>query len=135
MWNVARFVAASLRGSRRLSTAIPGPCIVHKRGTDILHDPWFNKVEFLNLAPCSSISTPYCSCSYDLDWPFTVMKSFFTGELQFLIIFAGIILPKKLEVKVVLASDLDISDCCLSSFHMKEASLNRSNSTEGSRIG
>lgn len=25
------------------ATAIPGPCIVHKRGTDILHDPWFNK--------------------------------------------------------------------------------------------
>lgn len=23
--------------------AVPGPCIVHKRGTDILHDPWFNK--------------------------------------------------------------------------------------------
>ncbi|KVH89144.1 Malic enzyme, NAD-binding [Cynara cardunculus var. scolymus] len=22
---------------------IPGPCIVHKRGADILHDPWFNK--------------------------------------------------------------------------------------------
>ncbi|OWM64201.1 hypothetical protein CDL15_Pgr018772 [Punica granatum] len=44
MWNVARLaVAASLRGSRRLSTAIPGPCIVHKRGADILHDPWFNK--------------------------------------------------------------------------------------------
>ncbi|KAG5251530.1 NAD-dependent malic enzyme family protein [Salix suchowensis] len=26
------------------TAAIPGPCIVHKRGTDILHDPWFNKV-------------------------------------------------------------------------------------------
>jgi malate dehydrogenase (decarboxylating) len=26
-----------------LSTAIPGPSIVHKRGADILHDPWFNK--------------------------------------------------------------------------------------------
>ncbi|XP_062200385.1 NAD-dependent malic enzyme 59 kDa isoform, mitochondrial-like [Phragmites australis] len=23
--------------------AVPGPCIVHKRGTDILHDPWYNK--------------------------------------------------------------------------------------------
>ncbi|KAL3743474.1 hypothetical protein ACJRO7_018725 [Eucalyptus globulus] len=43
MWNFARIAASSLRGSRRLSTAIPGPCIVHKRGADILHDPWFNK--------------------------------------------------------------------------------------------
>ncbi|KAE8772175.1 NAD-dependent malic enzyme 59 kDa isoform, mitochondrial [Hordeum vulgare] len=23
--------------------AVRGPCIVHKRGTDILHDPWYNK--------------------------------------------------------------------------------------------
>ena len=48
MWrNIARFSKAAGRtgGSRRcLSTAIPGPCIVHKRGSDILHDPWFNKV-------------------------------------------------------------------------------------------
>jgi len=37
--------AARTHGSRRcFSTAIPGPCIVHKRGADILHDPWFNKV-------------------------------------------------------------------------------------------
>ncbi|KAI3434360.1 Malic enzyme [Psidium guajava] len=43
MWNFARIAASSLRGTRRLSTAIPGPCIVHKRGADILHDPWFNK--------------------------------------------------------------------------------------------
>ncbi|XP_038878987.1 NAD-dependent malic enzyme 59 kDa isoform, mitochondrial [Benincasa hispida] len=43
MWNLAKFTAASLSRSRRLSTAIPGPCIVHKRGADILHDPWFNK--------------------------------------------------------------------------------------------
>ncbi|OAY62329.1 NAD-dependent malic enzyme 2, mitochondrial isoform X1 [Manihot esculenta] len=43
MWNVARFATSSLRRSRRFSTAIPGPCIVHKRGADILHDPWFNK--------------------------------------------------------------------------------------------
>ncbi|KAF4397841.1 hypothetical protein G4B88_019562 [Cannabis sativa] len=43
MWKAARFAASSLRRSRRLSTAIPGPCIVHKRGADILHDPWFNK--------------------------------------------------------------------------------------------
>ncbi|KAJ0967093.1 hypothetical protein J5N97_024010 [Dioscorea zingiberensis] len=41
MWNLAR-AAWILRQSRRFST-IPGPCIVHKRGTDILHDPWFNK--------------------------------------------------------------------------------------------
>ncbi|KAL5167000.1 NAD-dependent malic enzyme isoform, mitochondrial [Glycine soja] len=40
MWKVVRFAAAR---SRRFSTAIPGPCKVHKRGTDILHDPWFNK--------------------------------------------------------------------------------------------
>ncbi|GAV90090.1 malic domain-containing protein/Malic_M domain-containing protein [Cephalotus follicularis] len=44
MWNIARFAASSLRRSRRsFSSAIPGPCIVHKRGADILHDPWFNK--------------------------------------------------------------------------------------------
>ncbi|XP_062155635.1 NAD-dependent malic enzyme 59 kDa isoform, mitochondrial [Alnus glutinosa] len=43
MWKLARFAAANLSRSRRLSTAIPGPCIVHKRGADILHDPWFNK--------------------------------------------------------------------------------------------
>ena len=55
MWrNIAGFskaaaatAAARTHGSRRcLSTAIPGPCIVHKRGADILHDPWFNKVLF-----------------------------------------------------------------------------------------
>ncbi|XP_047147621.1 NAD-dependent malic enzyme 59 kDa isoform, mitochondrial-like isoform X4 [Vigna umbellata] len=40
MWKVVRFAASR---SRRFSTAIPGPCKVHKRGTDILHDPWFNK--------------------------------------------------------------------------------------------
>ncbi|XP_074591960.1 NAD-dependent malic enzyme 59 kDa isoform, mitochondrial [Curcuma longa] len=40
MWKLAR-VAWSLRQARRMS--IPGPCIVSKRGTDILHDPWFNK--------------------------------------------------------------------------------------------
>jgi hypothetical protein len=45
MWKLARFAAANLSRSRRLSTAIPGPCIVHKRGADILHDPWFNKVK------------------------------------------------------------------------------------------
>ncbi|EOX96047.1 NAD-dependent malic enzyme 2 isoform 4 [Theobroma cacao] len=44
MWNLARFAASRLSRSRRLfSSAIPGPCIVHKRGADILHDPWFNK--------------------------------------------------------------------------------------------
>ncbi|KAK1430331.1 hypothetical protein QVD17_12992 [Tagetes erecta] len=25
------------------TTPVPAPCIVHKRGSDILHDPWFNK--------------------------------------------------------------------------------------------
>ncbi|KAL4621844.1 hypothetical protein ACB092_06G257500 [Castanea dentata] len=43
MWNIARFAASNLSRSRRFSTVIPGPCIVHKRGADILHDPWFNK--------------------------------------------------------------------------------------------
>ncbi|KAL1322203.1 hypothetical protein HN51_067124 [Arachis hypogaea] len=43
MWKLARFAATSLARSRRFSTAIPGPCMVHKRGADILHDPWFNK--------------------------------------------------------------------------------------------
>ncbi|KAF3441298.1 hypothetical protein FNV43_RR15211 [Rhamnella rubrinervis] len=44
MWRVARFGGSKLCRSRRLlSTVIPGPCIVHKRGADILHDPWFNK--------------------------------------------------------------------------------------------
>ncbi|KAF7814596.1 NAD-dependent malic enzyme 59 kDa isoform, mitochondrial [Senna tora] len=43
MWNLARFAASKLSRSRRYSSAIPGPCIVHKRGADILHDPWFNK--------------------------------------------------------------------------------------------
>ncbi|KAM0949459.1 putative malate dehydrogenase (decarboxylating) [Dioscorea sansibarensis] len=42
MWKLAH-AACILRQSRRFSAAIPGPCIVHKRGTDILHDPWFNK--------------------------------------------------------------------------------------------
>ncbi|KAG8653607.1 hypothetical protein MANES_05G037900v8 [Manihot esculenta] len=43
MWKLARVAASSFRRSRWFSTAIPGPCIVHKRGADILHDPWFNK--------------------------------------------------------------------------------------------
>ncbi|XP_020260467.1 NAD-dependent malic enzyme 59 kDa isoform, mitochondrial [Asparagus officinalis] len=42
MWKLAR-AACNLRQLRRYSAAMPGPCIVHKRGTDILHDPWFNK--------------------------------------------------------------------------------------------
>lgn len=45
----AAAAALNLRQSRRLSicassTPIPAPSIVHKRGSDILHDPWFNKV-------------------------------------------------------------------------------------------
>ncbi|XP_038709711.1 NAD-dependent malic enzyme 59 kDa isoform, mitochondrial-like [Tripterygium wilfordii] len=43
MWNLARIAASSLNRSRRFSTLIPGPSMVHKRGADILHDPWFNK--------------------------------------------------------------------------------------------
>ncbi|PKU69000.1 NAD-dependent malic enzyme 59 kDa isoform, mitochondrial isoform X1 [Dendrobium catenatum] len=42
MWRFGRG-AWNLRQMRRFSVAVPGPCIVHKRGTDILHDPWFNK--------------------------------------------------------------------------------------------
>ncbi|KMZ74215.1 Malic enzyme [Zostera marina] len=42
MWYLARD-AWRLSQARWLSVAIPGPCIVNKRGTDILHDPWFNK--------------------------------------------------------------------------------------------
>ncbi|XP_042505999.1 NAD-dependent malic enzyme 59 kDa isoform, mitochondrial [Macadamia integrifolia] len=43
MWKLGRAAASNLRQARRFSAAIPAPCIVHKRGTDILHDPWFNK--------------------------------------------------------------------------------------------
>ncbi|KAF6149008.1 hypothetical protein GIB67_009627 [Kingdonia uniflora] len=43
MWRISRSVASNLRQTRHFSAAIPGPCIVHKRGADILHDPWFNK--------------------------------------------------------------------------------------------
>ncbi|KAL4361902.1 hypothetical protein GQ457_04G031830 [Hibiscus cannabinus] len=44
MWNMARFVASRLSRSRRcFSSMIPRPCIIHKRGADILHDPWINK--------------------------------------------------------------------------------------------
>ncbi|KAK8934161.1 hypothetical protein KSP39_PZI015049 [Platanthera zijinensis] len=42
MWRVCRSVM-NLRQARRFSVSVAGPCIVHKRGTDILHDPWFNK--------------------------------------------------------------------------------------------
>ncbi|CAA6655640.1 unnamed protein product [Spirodela intermedia] len=42
MWGLAR-VAWNLRQARRFSSVISGPYIVQKRGTDILHDPWFNK--------------------------------------------------------------------------------------------
>ncbi|KAL5224417.1 hypothetical protein ABZP36_011056 [Zizania latifolia] len=51
MWRQAARRSAQIR--RRLlsssapaagaGAAMPGPCIVHKRGTDILHDPWYNK--------------------------------------------------------------------------------------------
>uniref|UniRef100_A0A7C8ZII5 Malic enzyme n=1 Tax=Opuntia streptacantha TaxID=393608 RepID=A0A7C8ZII5_OPUST len=50
MWRLTRSAAASLRRSRRFSATvaapaatIPGPCMVPKRGADILQDPWFNK--------------------------------------------------------------------------------------------
>lgn len=64
MWrHAARRSSAQIRRSGVMSSssspaapaaaagaAVPGPCIVHKRGTDILHDPWFNKVP--DLAIC-----------------------------------------------------------------------------------
>ncbi|KAL8091799.1 NAD-dependent malic enzyme 59 kDa isoform, mitochondrial isoform X1 [Apium graveolens] len=44
MWRgVVRSAASNLRNSRTYSTAIPLPSIIHKRGIDVLHDPWFNK--------------------------------------------------------------------------------------------
>ncbi|KAL9228941.1 hypothetical protein vseg_004467 [Gypsophila vaccaria] len=49
MWRVTRSSATNLRrfssssSAAAAAAAIPGPCIVHKRGADILHDPWFNK--------------------------------------------------------------------------------------------
>ncbi|XP_011023388.1 PREDICTED: NAD-dependent malic enzyme 59 kDa isoform, mitochondrial-like [Populus euphratica] len=47
MWRLARCASSNLSRSLRRrffsTAAIPGPCIIHKRGTDILHDPWFNK--------------------------------------------------------------------------------------------
>ncbi|XP_020094144.1 NAD-dependent malic enzyme 59 kDa isoform, mitochondrial isoform X1 [Ananas comosus] len=42
MWKLGRS-AWNLRQVRSFSAAVSGPCIVHKRGTDILHDPWYNK--------------------------------------------------------------------------------------------
>ncbi|PWA82821.1 malic oxidoreductase [Artemisia annua] len=30
------------------TSTVPSPCIVRKRGADILHDPWFNKMLFVN---------------------------------------------------------------------------------------
>lgn len=47
MWRISRAAAALNRHhhqqARSLSASIPAPSIVHKRGADILHDPWFNK--------------------------------------------------------------------------------------------
>ncbi|KAG4119612.1 hypothetical protein ERO13_D11G091100v2 [Gossypium hirsutum] len=44
MWNLTKFVASRLSRSRRFfSSVIPRPCIIQKRGADILHDPWINK--------------------------------------------------------------------------------------------
>ncbi|CAN6465225.1 unnamed protein product [Victoria cruziana] len=42
MWRLSRRSALKAQFGC-FSTAVPGPCIVHKRGADILHDPWFNK--------------------------------------------------------------------------------------------
>lgn len=39
-----RRLLSSSAPSAGAGAAVPGPCIVHKRGTDILHDPWYNKV-------------------------------------------------------------------------------------------
>lgn len=62
MWKLARFAASNLSRSRRFSTAIPGPCIVHKRGADILHDPWFNKVISFCFLTCSLIKLFFFFC-------------------------------------------------------------------------
>ncbi|KAA3475292.1 NAD-dependent malic enzyme 59 kDa isoform, mitochondrial-like [Gossypium australe] len=44
MWNLTKFMASRLSRSRRFfSSVIPRPCIIQKRGADILHDPWINK--------------------------------------------------------------------------------------------
>ncbi|PIA49509.1 hypothetical protein AQUCO_01300361v1 [Aquilegia coerulea] len=45
MWRIGRaaLVLNRRQHTRLFSASIPGPCIVHKRGADILHDPWFNK--------------------------------------------------------------------------------------------
>ncbi|KAL4354981.1 hypothetical protein GQ457_06G032170 [Hibiscus cannabinus] len=44
MWNLSRFVASRpIRSRRCFTTMIPRPCIIHKRGDAILHDPWINK--------------------------------------------------------------------------------------------
>ncbi|TYJ08770.1 hypothetical protein E1A91_A11G096000v1 [Gossypium mustelinum] len=44
MWSLTKFVASRLSRSRRFfSSVIPRPCIIQKRGADILHDPWINK--------------------------------------------------------------------------------------------
>nr|GMD31617.1 NAD-dependent malic enzyme 59 kDa isoform, mitochondrial [Ipomoea batatas] len=49
MWKALGYAASRLGRSRPFTTAITGPCIVHKRGADILHDPWFNKVLIDNI--------------------------------------------------------------------------------------
>ncbi|WOG95430.1 hypothetical protein DCAR_0414749 [Daucus carota subsp. sativus] len=44
MWRgLVRSAASNLRHSRSYSSAVPLPSIIHKRGIDVLHDPWFNK--------------------------------------------------------------------------------------------
>ncbi|KAL1818564.1 hypothetical protein ACET3Z_013433 [Daucus carota] len=44
MWRGwVRSAASNLRHSRSYSSAVPLPSIIHKRGIDVLHDPWFNK--------------------------------------------------------------------------------------------
>ncbi|KAJ0914311.1 putative malate dehydrogenase (decarboxylating) [Helianthus annuus] len=62
--NVRRFCMAVLS-----TCSIPRPCIVHKRGADILHDPWFNKVCLfvdtehvlvVNVAPCLHFERSAC---------------------------------------------------------------------------
>jgi len=45
------------------TAAIPAPCIIHKRGTDILHDPWFNKV---NSSLSLSLSFSFCNCIFKI---------------------------------------------------------------------
>lgn len=76
MWRLARCASSNLSRSLRrrcfYTAAIPGPCIVHKRGTDILHDPWFNKV---NNSLSLSLSFDFCNCIFKIAVPAILLLS------------------------------------------------------------